>query len=345
MKSRNSGNGVRIKFLLTVVLSMILAGIFAGCSAEKAVNVVKLSPPDMIEQMKLGKVDAFVAWEPFPSKAVKNGFRVFMKSGEIWPNHPCCVVAYKTGKADDETLKALVWAHVKATRFIKDPENRDKVVEYASQFTGLDKDTVSIALENIKYVEYPNESEFRHYYEFLKESEILKRSVSEMGFKDEDAFFGDFLRKDIYIEVAEKLNEDPDYVPEKAGSIKLGYITADLHHLALYVAMKERYLDRVFDDVELRQFPNGVAIMEAFRLGEIDAAYLGGAPATLKRINDGIEIRIVAGVNNEGSAIISREGIEKPEDLAGKTVAIPGFGTVQDFLMRKVLAEGGLKQK
>ncbi len=342
---KHDGSIFRIEFLIVISAILILAVIFMGCSSEKTVNVVKLSPPDMIEQIKLGKIDAFVAWEPFPSKAVRDGFRVFMKSGEIWPNHPCCVVAYRTGKADDEMLKALVWAHVKATRFIKNHENRDKVVEYASQFTGLDRETVSIALENIRYVEYPDEKEFRHYYEFLKESKILKRSVSEMGYESEDAFFGDFLRKDIYREVVEKLSENPDYIPEKAGSIKLGYITADLHHLALYVAMKEGYLDEVFDNVELRQFPNGVAIMEAFRLGEIDAAYLGGAPATLKRINDGIEIRIVAGVNNEGSAIIAKDDIVKPDDLAGKTVAIPGFGTVQDFLMRKVLAEGGLKQR
>lgn len=328
-----------------LLAALLIAASLSGCTTKNTVNLVKLSPPDMLEQIKLGKIDAFVAWEPFPSKAVESGFKVFMTSKDIWPNHPCCVVAYKIGKADDKTLRALVWAHVKATRFIKNPENRDKIIEYASEFTGLDKRTVSIALQNIKYVEYPDEKEFRHYYEFLKESKILKKSVEELGYESEDSFFNDFLRKDIYQEVIKKLDENPNYVPEKASSIKLGYITGDLHHLALYVALKEGYLNQVFDKVELKQFPNGVAIMEAFRLGELDAAYLGGAPATLKRINDGIKIRIVAGVNNEGSAIIVRGDVSKPEDLAGKTVAIPGFGTVQDFLMRKVLAEGGLTVK
>ena len=308
-------------------------------------NVVKLSPPDMLEQIKLGKIDAFVAWEPFPSKAVKEGSRILMKSGDIWPNHPCCIVAYKSGQLDDKTLEALVWAHVKATRFINNPQNKEKVLKYASQFTGLDDETVEMALKNIRYVEYPSDREFRHYYEFLKESGILKKSVQDIGYGSEDEFFSHFLRKDIYSEVVRKLEEDPGYVPDKAGSIRLGFITADLHHLALYVAIKEGYLTQVFEKVDTKQFPNGVAIMEAFRLGEIDAAYLGGAPATLKKINDGIDIRIVAGVNNEGSAIIVRGDIKSPKDLAGKTVAIPGFGTVQDFLMSKVLSEGGLKEK
>ncbi len=334
------------RFPVPVILAALaLALVLAGCTTTNSVHIVKLSPPDMLEQIKLGKIDAFVAWEPFPSKAVREGFRIFMTSHDIWPNHPCCVVAYRTGQLDDDVLEALVWAHVKATRFINNPENREKVVEYASQFTGLDRDTVELALKNIKYVEYPDEKEFRHYYEFLKKSKILKKSVTDVGYGSEDEFFNDFLRKDIYSRVIKKLEENPDYVPKKVGSIRLGYITADLHHLALYVAIKEGYLNQVFEKVETKQFPNGVAIMEAFRLGELDAAYLGGAPATLKRINDDIRIRIVAGVNNEGSAIVVRGDINSPKDLAGKTVAIPGFGTVQDFLMRKVLSEGGLKGK
>jgi NitT/TauT family transport system substrate-binding protein len=328
--------------VIPVVITLTL--LLSGCTTS-SVNVVKLSPPDMLEQIKLGKIDAFVAWEPFPSKAVKEGSRIFMKSSDIWPNHPCCVVAYRSGQLNDDVLEALVWAHVKATRFINDAKNKEKIVDYASDFTGLDRETVEIALQNIKYVEYPDEKEFRHYYEFLKESGILKKSVTDIGYGSEDDFFNDFLRKDIYSKVIRKLEENPDYVPEKVGSIRLGFITADLHHLALYVAIKEGYLNKVFEKVETKQFPNGVAIMEAFRLGELDAAYLGGAPATLKRINDDIEIRIVSGVNNEGSAIVVRGDINSPKDLAGKTVAIPGFGTVQDFLMRKVLSEGGLKEK
>ncbi len=328
----------------TVIFLFLAVAIFiSGCAEEESVKLVKLSPPDMLEQIKIGKIDAFIAWEPFPSKAAKSGQKILMSSGDIWKNHPCCVVAYKVGKADEKMLEALVWAHVKATRFINDEKNWDKVVSYASQFTGLDEETVKMALRNIKYVEYPDEKEFRHYYEFLKEAAILKKSIKELGYESEDEFFEKFLRRDIYERVVTKLEENPNYVPEKAGKIRLGYITADLHHLALYVALKEGYLDRVFEDVDLKQYPNGVAIMEAFKLGELDAAYLGGAPATLKRINDEIEISIIAGVNNEGSALVVKKEINSPKDLAGKTVAIPGFGTVQDFLMRKVLKEGGLK--
>lgn len=105
-----------------IPVALTLALVLAGCTATNSVNIVKLSPPDMLEQIKLGKIDAFVAWEPFPSKAVREGFRIFMTSHDIWPNNPCCVVAYRLGQLNDDVLEALVWAHVKATRFINNPE-------------------------------------------------------------------------------------------------------------------------------------------------------------------------------------------------------------------------------
>ena len=45
---------------------------------------------------------------------------------------------------------------------------------------------------------------------------------------------------------------------------------------------------------------------------EIDVGYLGGSPATLKRVNDNIKIKIIAGANNEGSAIVVRSDISDP---------------------------------
>ena len=39
-------------------------------------------------------IDAFIAWEPFDAKAVGNGIgRYLIRSREIWPHHPCCVIA------------------------------------------------------------------------------------------------------------------------------------------------------------------------------------------------------------------------------------------------------------
>jgi len=316
------------------LISLLLVTLFSGCSEEEGIYVVKLSPPDMVEQLKLKQIDGFVAWEPFVTKGEEYG-KILLKSSDIWRRHPCCVVAYSENFADEDALKAVVWAHVKATEFIKDGKNREKVIEYASEFTGLEKSVVERALKNIDFTTYPDEGEFRVYFEKLEEYGLLTRDLKRLGYEGEDDFFSDFLRRDL---IDAKLR--PAKPKEK---IRIGYLTADLHQLALYVAIKEGYLDEVGMKYELKQYKNGVAVMEAFKAGEIDVAYLGGAPATLKRVNDDVRIKIIAGVNNEGSAIVVREGINSFEDLRGKTIAIPGFGTVQDFLLRIAAEEHGMK--
>lgn len=331
---------------LMAIIAMIALTV-AGCQQqeqqeEKKIVVVTMSPRDMVEQLKLGEIDAFVAWEPFVSEAVLNGYgHVIATSHDIWPNHPCCVVA-ATDNLDKDVAVAIVWAHVKATRFINSEENREKVIQYAMEFTGKSRDVVEEALKRIKFVEYPDKDEFIKYYQELKKGGYVA-GIDKLGYGSEEEFLNDFLYKDTYNYVVEKLRENKSWVPDKVSKkVRIGYLTADLHQLAFYVAMKEGYYKQVGLEVEKKEFANGVMEMEGFRNGEIDAGYLGGAPATLKRINDNIPIKIIAGANNEGSAIVAKDA-KSIEELAGKKVAIPGFGTVQDFLLRKYAEEAGME--
>ncbi|WP_202318825.1 ABC transporter substrate-binding protein [Archaeoglobus neptunius] len=330
-------------------LALLVGLLIAGCQQPEVtkheqgkIKVVTMSPRDMVEQLKLGQIDAFVAWEPFVSEAVIHGYgKIIATSKDIWPNHPCCVVA-AAKNTDRKVLIALVWAHVKATRFINSEENREKVLEYASQFTGKSKEVVEEAMKRIKFVEFPDKDEFVKYYEGLRNGGYLTKTPEELGYRSEKEFLSDFLYEDIYNYVVSKLKENESWVPEKVNrKVRIGYLTADLHQLAFYVALKEGYYDKVGLKVEAKEFANGVQEMEGFKNGEIDAGYLGGAPATLKRVNDNIRISVIAGANAEGSAIVARDA-NSIQDLAGKKVAIPGFGTVQDFLLRIAAEKAGL---
>ncbi|MBC7114370.1 MAG: sulfonate transport system substrate-binding protein [Archaeoglobi archaeon] len=340
------------KALSLILIAALLSVALSGCTETREGNevyVVKLSPADMRNEMLSGEIDGFIAWEPYNAEVVVRGEGEYLvQSGEIWPNHPCCILAVSDEVAKDEKLlRALVWAHVKATRFINDPGNYEKVIQYAVEFTGKDREVVEEAMKHIKFIEFPDEQEFRNYYERLREGGFLERTVEELGYASEDEFFDDFLMREAYDYVVQKLSEDPSWVPEKPDrEINMGHLTADLHELAWYVALKEGYFEKagIRGDLE-KQYANGPMAMEAFKAGEIDVSYLGGAPATLKRINDDIRIHIVAGANNEGSAIVvsKNSGIKSIEDLRGKTIAIPGFGTVQDFILRMALEQHNLE--
>ncbi len=334
---------MKIKVVMLILLSLPI--LLSGCIQEKkGVEVVKLSPRDMVEQLKLGEIDGFIAWEPFPSEAVVKGYgKILATSHDVWPNHPCCVVAAQKN-VNRDVLIAVVWAHVKATRFINNEKNLEKVIRYAVNFTGKDRKVIEEALKRIKYVEFPDKREFRRYYEDLKANGYLTKNVKELGYESEDQFFKDFLNDSVYNYVSKKLSENESWIPKKVNlTLRIGYLTADLHQLAFYVALKEGYYRDVGIKVVKKEYANGVFEMEGFKHNEIDVGYLGSAPATLKRINDNVKIKIIAGVNNEGSAIVVKKDINSFEDLKGKKIAIPGYGTVQDFLLRIVAKKYNLK--
>ena len=355
------------RFYIVVAL-LILIAFLDGCinreKEERSVQretgkggdivfLVQTAPPNMLKQLKAGEIDGFIAWEPFGAVAVKDGEGKYLfKSPDVWENHPCCVVAVSGNFKDATTIEAFTWAHVKATRFINDTNNKAKVMAYASEFTGKSPDLVKQALANITYVEYPARDKFQEYYNSLEQGKLLKKTVNDIGFPDSDKFFAGFLQNSIYKDVSDKLAKNPDWVPSPVPDqikLRVGYLNHDLHQLALYVAEKEGYYAKVGlmagRNFETKVFPNGVAVMESFKAKDIDMAYLGGAPAILKRINDNIPIEVVAGANNEGSGLIVRSDMETSSmaGLKGKTIAVPGIGTVQYTLLDKALKERGLQ--
>ena len=356
------------KLLITVLIIMFFAVVFFGCSGntgkeedtgsrnqdqERLVYLTQTPPPNMLEQLKAGEIDGFIAWEPFNSTAVNNGDGKYLfTSREVWPEHPCCVLAVSDSFKDEQTVEAVTWAHIRAIRFINDAKNRGKVLQYASAFTGKDEEVVKKSLENITYVEYPAKDRFMEYYSSLVEGKLLKNSVETIGFENRENFFASFLREDVYKKVSGELDKDAGWKPagiKGNASLSLGYLAADLHQLALFVAEKEGYYQEVGlitgQNLETKMFSNGVAVMEAFKAADIDIAYVGGAPATLKRINDNIPIKVVAGANNEGSGLVVRSDgeIKTLADLEGRTIAVPGVGTVQYTLLDKALREQGLR--
>ncbi|MHA2359345.1 MAG: ABC transporter substrate-binding protein [Candidatus Thorarchaeota archaeon] len=137
-------------------------------------------------------------------------------------------------------------------------------------------------------------------------------------------------------------------LPPAEPDVRIGYLSKDLHQLALQVALENGLFDRDNITVELVQYGNGALEMDGFLAGQIDMGYLGAAPAILKRINQDIMITILAAVNLEGSAIM----VSKTEydagrvttiaDLAGKGVHQPGPSTVQNLLLRLALNQSGL---
>ncbi len=145
------------------------------------------------------------------------------------------------------------------------------------------------------------------------------------------------------------LTRDKTSLEGKPGDkpIRMAYLQNDIHHLALWVALEKGFFQQEDVEVEIAGiFRAGPEVMSAFIAGALDMAYVGEAPTTFAAANGTADVKIIAQVNTEGSALVvssGQEAIKRVSDLKGKTVGVPGHATVQDFLMKKALVQAGIE--
>lgn len=133
--------------------------------------------------------------------------------------------------------------------------------------------------------------------------------------------------------------------PETGSTLRLGHLNQDLHQLAFFVAEKKGFFREEGLDVKVSGvYASGPEEMAAFQAGALDAGYVGMAPAMVAVANGRAEVKALAQANLNGSALVVHNppSIFGMEDLPGRRVAVPNPGTMQDFLLRRALAEAGL---
>jgi len=134
------------------------------------VRLIVLKPPEMGPVLQDSQIDAFIAWEPYPSLSLNGGYgRVLTGSADIWPDHPCCVLVAerKFLEKHPETVRAILRAHIRATRFIN--ENPDEAVKIAQKYFGFDEETIRMAIKEIQFEYEPSLKGEEEYVRFLKE--------------------------------------------------------------------------------------------------------------------------------------------------------------------------------
>ncbi len=129
--------------------------------------------------------------------------------------------------------------------------------------------------------------------------------------------------------------------------IRIGALTGDLHHLPLFVALENNfYKDEGLDisDDNIYWFQNGNDVMTAFEARSLDLAYLGLAPAMAHKLTQVAPIKVVSGVNVNGSAIVvkSTSTIYNISDLNGRKIAVPSKNNMQDFILQIGLNNSGI---
>ena len=156
--------------------------------AAADVRILTIAPSEMSNALHKGQIDAYIAWQPYPSRTVLAGEgRILADSSALWAGHPCCaLMAAKSVPAED--ARAVLRAHRRAVEDIR--AHPDEAVRTAVQHTGMDEAVVREALAHVVYTTEPSLSGEEEYVRFLNTLGYIK-------VQDSAAFIADFIDTEL----------------------------------------------------------------------------------------------------------------------------------------------------
>jgi NitT/TauT family transport system substrate-binding protein len=136
----------------------------------------------------------------------------------------------------------------------------------------------------------------------------------------------------------------PEKKPQGITTLRVGY-QPSTHQIAEMVATAKGFWAedlKPFGVVEIKEyeFPSGPPEMQAMLAGDLDIAYVGTAPP-ISAISQGLDAKIVAAVNINGSDLVFKNGVvyNGPESLEGKSIGTFPPGSIQDIVLKKWLQD------
>ncbi|MBD2293055.1 ABC transporter substrate-binding protein [Anabaena sphaerica FACHB-251] len=115
----------------------------AGVDPFKEFRVIIVSPPQMVTNMRIGSMQAYMVAEPWNTRAITGnegiGF-TFAQGKEIWQGHPDRLLGVMESFINNypKTYRSLVKAMIEACQYCSQPENRQEVAQLLTEisFTG-----------------------------------------------------------------------------------------------------------------------------------------------------------------------------------------------------------------
>jgi nitrate/nitrite transport system substrate-binding protein len=109
-----------------------------GIHPDKDVALVTIPPPQMVSNMKVGKMDGFCVGEPWNARAIADGIGyTALTTQDMWPDHPEKVLAFSEEFAEKnpKTVKAVLKGLHEASVWLDDMKNRREQAEIVSRAT------------------------------------------------------------------------------------------------------------------------------------------------------------------------------------------------------------------
>ena len=126
-----------------------------GINADKDVSLITLPPPQMVANMKVGKMDGFCVGEPWNARAIADniGF-TSVTAQDIWKDHPekVCAFTAEFAAKNPKTVKAILKGRHDASVWLDDPANRSVKEVNHVEFALADSDLTDEAGDALRVI-------------------------------------------------------------------------------------------------------------------------------------------------------------------------------------------------
>jgi nitrate/nitrite transport system substrate-binding protein len=114
-----------------------------GINPDKDISLITIPPPQMVANMKIGKMDGFCVGEPWNARAIvdKIGF-TSVTTQDMWKDHPekACAFTLEFAEKNPKTVKAVLKGLHEASLWLDDMNNRPEQCEIVSRPTYINCD-------------------------------------------------------------------------------------------------------------------------------------------------------------------------------------------------------------
>jgi nitrate/nitrite transport system substrate-binding protein len=118
-----------------------------GIDPDKDVTLITIPPPQMISNMKIGKMDGYCVGEPWGARAIADGIGfTSVATQDIWRDHPekVCAFTEEFANRNPKTVKAVLKALHEASVWLDDLSHRPEQCDIVSKPTYINCDPRTI---------------------------------------------------------------------------------------------------------------------------------------------------------------------------------------------------------
>ncbi|RZN44801.1 hypothetical protein EF808_07940 [archaeon] len=394
------------RFQAVFIIVVLFGILWSGCigdddGSEPTAQLVYMSGcGNMPTALSTNQIDAYIAWQPNAAIAeVADIGKVITYSRDMppegmWHNHPCCVIHAREGFIEDyyDLATYLTSLMIVASEYVQ--ENPETAAYDSAEwifgngsltFGDTEVSSYDVELASIPTIQYttePSDDWKDGLVTFVRSLEDIEMVDGALKGLDEQAILDKLLHKTLYDDAIALLESEAyrdAQAPSSMPTVNLGYLAADDHDAALFVAAYEweyfrdtygLYLEPInlgprgtyylvaggtrVAKVKTLEFNGGSAQMTALSQGSVDFG-LAGAPPAILFIDSEAPVKIISPLMKEGSGVVVKtdapyddwdgfvEWIYEQHE-AGKTVKIgvPMIGAIQDVMMKFALKESGI---